>query len=190
LRSVLRHDPDVIMIGEIRDSETARIATQAALTGHLVLSTLHTNDAASSVIRLVDMGIEHYLVTSTIVGILAQRLVRMLCADCKQPVVVPLALQSSAAPGFELPKHIFQATGCKNCRGTGYRGRSVISELMVLDDALRQCILAKGEAGQLHALAVSRGMETLYQNGVRTVLAGMTSHDEIVRVAQDVNDRP
>ena len=188
LRSMLRHDPDVIMLGEIRDGETARIATQASLTGHLVLSTLHTNDAASAVTRLLDMGIESYLVSSTVCAVMAQRLVRTLCAQCRTPLRQLGALGPAAevwrASGREY--EVFGAVGCTACRGTGYSGRTVIAELMVLDDGLRRCIHARAEAGRVRTTAIEAGMETLYENGLRRVFAGETSYEEVLRVAQDV----
>jgi len=184
LRSILRHDPDVIMVGEIRDGETARIAMQSALTGHLVLSTLHTNDAASAITRLLDMGVEDYLVASTVTGILAQRLVRVLCKSCRQPVDVPLAIASADRTAGT---QAYQAVGCADCGGTGYRGRTVISELLAFNDELRQAILRHEDAVRLRTIAVRAGMEPLYDNGVRHVLDGTTTYDEVMRVAQDVS---
>ncbi|MEQ1755440.1 MAG: GspE/PulE family protein [Micropepsaceae bacterium] len=188
LRSVLRHDPDVILIGEIRDAETARIAVQAALTGHMVLSTVHTNSAAAAVTRLLDMGVEDYLLTSTIAGILSQRLVRSLCLNCRQPV----AMRTEWASEFEaagLSVHanatFFEATGCAACNGTGYKGRSVISELLVPTEALRKLVLVHAPASQINALAVAGGMETLRRNGLRKVLDGTTTIEEISRVVQE-----
>ncbi len=190
LRSILRQDPDVVMIGEMRDGETAQIAVQAALTGHLVLSTLHTNDAASAVIRLVDMGVERFLITSTVNGVVAQRLVRTLCPHCKVPEV-PAAgwLQSTGlhhhlAPGAP----IYQPRGCAQCRGTGYRGRLGIYELLVIDDALRRAIGDGADAGALQALAVQRGMRSLHDDGLRRVAAGLTSYEEVLRATQDASD--
>jgi general secretion pathway protein E len=183
LRSVLRHDPDVIMVGEIRDGETARIAMQAALTGHLVLSTLHTNDAASAVTRLLDMGVEDYLVASTVTGVLAQRLVRNLCPACRVRTELPTAISSSRRP---TEAHVHRAVGCDACRGTGYRGRSVISELLTFDDALRLSVLAHEDAARMRGIAMQAGMESLYDNGIKRVLEGLTSYDEVIRVAQDV----
>ncbi len=185
LRSILRHDPDVIMVGEIRDGETARIAMQAALTGHLVLSTLHTNDAATAVTRLLDMGVEDYLVASTVTGVLAQRLVRVLCPNCREPTAAPLAI--TAAHSRDPNGQAYRAVGCADCDGTGYRGRTVISELLTFNDELRQAILKHDEAVRLRAIAVHGGMEPLYDNGVRRVLAGITTYDEVMRVAQDVS---
>jgi len=190
LRSILRHDPDVIMVGEIRDAETARIATQAALTGHLVLSTLHTNDAASAVTRLLDMGIEDYLVTSTVAGVLAQRLVRSLCTSCRRPCDLPDFLQAAAAKRREEGREVnfFESAGCPSCRGTGYAGRRVVAEMMDMNDLVRRTVLAKAEASQLRAAAIRSGMRTLYEAGVDAVFDGMTSHEEVLRVAQDLRD--
>ena len=189
LRSILRHDPDVIMVGEIRDAETARIATQAALTGHLVLSTLHTNDAASAVTRLLDMGIEDYLVTSTVAGVVAQRLVRALCDDCKKPAEVPEFLQPALAQRTEQgPAEFFEAKGCTACRGTGYSGRTIIAEMLMMNANVRQAVLRRAEAAQIRVQAIQSGMRTLYQSGLDAVFAGVTTHDEVLRVAQDAID--
>jgi general secretion pathway protein E len=191
LRSILRHDPDVIMVGEIRDVETARIATQAALTGHLVLSTLHTNDAASAMTRLIEMGIDGYLVASTVVGVLAQRLVRKLCADCRerQPeypaVLEPIITKRKAA---KLPAGVYRAKGCAKCRGTGYRGRTVIAELLGVNEPLRRLVCERAPASRLNAIALEAGMASLYDNGLDAVFAGITSHDEVLRVAQDLRE--
>lgn len=190
LRSILRQDPDVVMIGEMRDGETAQIAVQAALTGHLVLSTLHTNDAASAVIRLVDMGVERFLITSTVNGVVAQRLVRTLCSQCKTAEVPdPAWLQRTGlhrhlAPGAP----IYQPRGCPACRGTGYRGRLGIYELLVIDDALRRAIGEGADAGALQALALQRGMRPLHDDGLRRVAAGLTTLEEVLRATQDAGD--
>lgn len=189
LRSILRHDPDVIMVGEIRDAETARIATQAALTGHLVLSTLHTNDAASAVTRLLDMGIDDYLVTSTVAAVVAQRLVRTLCAACRKPAAVPDMLEAAAAARREqgATHEFFEAAGCPACRGTGYRGRTIVAEMMVMDGRVRQAILARAEATQIRENALRSGMQSLYESGLDAVFSGVTSYEEVLRVAQDVS---
>ncbi len=190
LRSILRQDPDVVMIGEMRDGETAQIAVQSALTGHLVLSTLHTNDAASAVIRMVDMGVERFLITSTVNGVVAQRLVRALCEHCKQPELPDAGwLQSSGlhrhlAPGAP----IYQPRGCAACRGSGFRGRLGIYELLVIDGRVRRAIAEGSDAGALHALAVQGGMLTLYEDGLRRVAAGLTTHEEVLRSTQDAGD--
>ena len=190
LRSILRQDPDIIMIGEMRDGETAQIAVQSSLTGHLVLSTLHTNTAASAVVRMQDMGVERYLITSTVNGVLAQRLVRRLCPHCKTPVQPTPALLQSSGLGRFLPagQPMYQATGCEHCRGTGYQGRGAIHELLVVDETLRSAILQGHDAGALQALAVQGGMLTLYDDGLRKVAAGVTSLDELLRVTQDQSE--
>jgi len=183
LRSILRLDPDIIMVGEIRDAETARIAVQAALTGHLVVSTLHTNDAASAVTRLLDMGIEDYLVTSTLSGVLAQRLVRTLCPHCRARQELPDGPLKRRAIGAS---PVYGHKGCPACRGTGFRGRTVIAEFMELTTDLRQRIVVRADAGQLRKSAIAGGMQTLFECGMDLVLAGTTSYDEVVRVAQDL----
>ena len=190
LRSILRQDPDIIMIGEMRDGETAQIAVQSALTGHLVLSTLHTNTAAGAVIRLKDMGVEGYLITSSVNGVLAQRLVRTLCQHCKAPEVPsPELLASSGLGRFCAPgQAVYKAVGCEHCRGSGYQGRTGIHELLVLDEAMRRAIVAGQDASQLHALAIRSGMLTLHEDGLRKVAAGVTSLDELLRVTEDQGD--
>lgn len=193
LRAILRQDPDIIMIGEMRDGETAQIAVQSALTGHLVLSTLHTNTAAGAIIRLEDMGIERYLITSSVNGVLAQRLVRTLCTHCKveQPIV-PAAAERAGLTRFmgEGQAHTFTATGCEHCKQTGYRGRTAIHELFVMDGAMHKAIQSGADATELHAIARQRGMLTLYEDGLRKVAAGTTSLEEVLRVTQDQNDTP
>ena len=187
LRSILRQDPDIIMIGEMRDGETAQIAVQSSLTGHLVLSTLHTNTAASAVVRMQDMGVERYLITSTVNGVLAQRLVRRLCPHCKTPVQPDPALLQSSGLGRFLPAGapVYEARGCERCRGTGYQGRTGIHELLVVDEAMRSAILQGLDASALQAIAVKAGMYTLYDDGLRKVAAGATSLDEVLRATQD-----
>ena len=190
LRSILRQDPDIIMIGEMRDGETAQIAVQSSLTGHLVLSTLHTNTAASAVVRMQDMGVERYLITSTVNGVLAQRLVRRLCVHCKTPVQPDPALLQSSGLGRFLPPGapIYEARGCDHCRGTGYQGRTGIHELLVVDEAMRSAILQGLDASALQSIAVKAGMYTLYDDGLRKVAAGVTSLDEVLRATQDQGD--
>ena len=170
LRAILRQDPDVIMIGEIRDLETAQIAVQASLTGHLVLATLHTNDAASAVTRLVDMGVEPFLLASTLRGVLAQRLVRKLCPDCRQP-----AAPASTTPGWE-------AGRCAHCGHSGYRGRAGIYELLVVDEGLRRLIHDGADEDRLRAHAHAAGMHSLHEDGLRHVASGLTSAAELQRV--------
>ena len=190
LRSILRQDPDIIMIGEMRDGETAQIAVQSALTGHLVLSTLHTNTAAGAIVRLQDMGIEPYLITSSVNGVLSQRLVRRLCEHCKQPYAPDASLRvSSGLQRMGLnPPHLYKAVGCEHCRQTGYAGRSGIHELLVLDDNMRRGILDGLDAASLHTKATGAGMHTLYEDGLRKVAHGVTSLDELLRVTEDSTD--
>ncbi|MDX9717173.1 MAG: type II secretion system ATPase GspE [Thauera sp.] len=190
LRSILRQDPDIIMIGEMRDTETAQIAVQSALTGHLVLSTLHTNTAAGAIIRLQDMGVERYLITSSVNGVLAQRLVRRLCQHCREPYVPERTLRDSSGLHAYLADGaaIYRAAGCSQCRHTGYQGRTGIHELAVLDETLHAAILAGADATELHAGARRAGMLTLYEDGLRKVAEGVTSLDELLRVTQDQTD--
>jgi general secretion pathway protein E len=191
LRSILRQDPDIIMIGEMRDTETAQIAVQSALTGHLVLSTLHTNTAAGAVIRLEDMGVERYLITSTVNGVLAQRLVRRLCPHCKEETVLPEATLRETGLDRFMPsgsRSVFEARGCANCKEMGYLGRTSIHELFVMNDAAHKAILAGADATTLHSVARTGGMLTLYEDGLRKVAAGVTSLDELLRVTQDQRD--
>jgi general secretion pathway protein E len=185
LRSIVRQDPDVIMIGEMRDLETARIAVQSALTGHLVLSTLHTNDAAGGITRLLDMGLEEYLLTSTVNGILAQRLVRKLCPVCKEiyvaaPEIVKELRLRRFAPDGEIV--LYKPVGCSACAGMGYRGRLAIIEFLPMTDPVRKLIMAHEEAGAIQKLAIKEGMETLYENGLVKVMQGITTLEEVMRV--------
>jgi general secretion pathway protein E len=186
LRSILRQDPDIIMIGEMRDGETAQIAVQAALTGHLVLSTLHTNTAASAVIRMRDMGVERYLITSTVIGVVAQRLVRTLCGDCKEAFTpAPEMLRSTGLERFMSPgAPLYRARGCASCRGTGYRGRAGLFELLIVNDAVRKGILDGADGAVLQDLAVASGMVTLYDNGLRKVSQGLTTYEEVLRATE------
>jgi general secretion pathway protein E len=185
LRSVLRQDPNVILVGEIRDLETAEIAIQASLTGHLVFSTLHTNDAPSAITRLVDMGVEPYLVASSLVAVLAQRLVRVLCPDCREAYTpTPAELAELGVRSAE-PAKAFRPKGCHRCHHTGYFGRVGIFELMVLDDELRSLIIQSSDAKSIKRLAVSRGMHPLRQDGARKVLLGTTSIEEVVRATEE-----
>ena len=185
LRAILRHDPDVVLIGEIRDEETARIAIQASLTGHLVFSTLHTNDAPSAMTRLIDMGIEPYLVASSLEGVLAQRLIRTLCTHCRvvdtSERVQTLRESLKMAPETVL----YQATGCRECRQTGYHGRRAVFEMMAISHPIRQKILQHCSSGELKQIAQKEGMRTLSQDGWRLVEAGVTTPDEILRVTKD-----
>jgi general secretion pathway protein E len=185
LRSVLRQDPDVILVGEIRDSETAEIAIQAALTGHLVFSTLHTNDSAGAVTRLIDMKIEPFLISSSVIAILAQRLVRVLCKECREPYqMTPAEIAELEIKTGAEDATVYRAKGCEACFQTGYFGRSAIYELMTVDDEMRQMIMKNSDASMIKALAMERGMRTLRQDGAAKVLEGITSVDEVVRVTQ------
>jgi len=185
LRSLLRQDPDVLLIGEIRDDETAEIATHAALTGHLVLSTLHTNDAPSALTRLLDLGVASYLVASTVEAVLAQRLVRRICSACR--VEEPLEANATRAFGIrsEVLTGVYRGKGCSECRGTGFLGRTGIYELLVMSDALRLELQQRRGAGELRALAVAGGMQTLREDGLRLVREGLTTLEEVFRVAQE-----
>ena len=179
LRAILRHDPDVVMIGEIRDLETGRAAIQAALTGHLVLSTLHTNDAASAPMRLIDMGVEPFLISSTLIGSMAQRLVRRICSKCKadyEPDRAHLPRDLVLAPGDKL----WRGTGCPNCRNTGYRGRSGLYELMEMSDAISEKIIERAPSQQIVAVAKQGGLRLLREDGWDKVRSGVTTPDEVV----------
>jgi general secretion pathway protein E/type IV pilus assembly protein PilB len=182
LRSILRHDPDVVLIGEMRDLETSESAIQASLTGHMVFSTLHTNDAASAFTRLIDMGIEPFLVSSTVEGVLAQRLVRKICQDCLvdyEPDSKDVPPDFPGAGGRIILK---KGAGCRACRQTGYRGRLGIFELLVASDPLRDLIIARENSMRIREVAMKEGMMTLRQDGWRKVIAGLTSLDEVNRV--------
>ncbi len=182
LRSIVRQDPDVIMIGEIRDSETADVAIQSALTGHLVFSTVHTNDAAGAITRLQEMEIESFLISSALLGVLAQRLVRVICTHCKESCSIdPEALLEM---GIEdtTPQSAFRGTGCDHCSGTGYRGRTGIYELLVIDDEIRKLILAHASTQEIRERAIQLGMTTLRQDGWRKIMEGTTTVEEIIRV--------
>lgn len=188
LRSIVRQDPDIIMIGEMRDLETAQIAVQSALTGHLVLSTLHTNDAAGSINRLLDMGLDDYLLTSTISGILAQRLVRRLCPECAEPAPVPPELEIELARGIQVPAEgvqIRRARGCDACAHTGYRGRLAIVEFLVMSEHLRGLIMQHANSQEINNAARSEGMGSMYADGIDKVLRGLTTLEEVLRVTQD-----
>ncbi|WP_411822695.1 type II secretion system ATPase GspE [Leptospira sp. 'Mane'] len=185
LRSILRQDPDVVMVGEIRDEETARIAIQASLTGHLVFSTLHTNDAASSVTRLADMGIEPYLITSTVLGFMAQRLVRVICKDCK--VAYKPTDKDLAGLGIsrkELKNGVlYRGKGCPTCMNSGYKGRTGIYELMIIDDDIKKAVLQGADSNRIKEIALKNGLSTLRDYGKIKVIQGVTTPDEVIRVA-------
>ena len=188
LRSILRQDPDVVMIGEIRDKETASIAIQAALTGHIVLSTLHTNDAPSAITRLLDMGVEDYLLTSTVNGVMSQRLVRKLCPHCKQPHTISseelstMGVTHLLEPGQEVT--VYGPGECDECAHTGYRGRMGIHELLLMNDQVRHEVLQRASSEQIYRVAREYGMLSMFEDGFSKVLAGLTSIAEVLRVAQ------
>uniref|UniRef100_A0A7C2JZU7 Type II/IV secretion system protein n=1 Tax=Schlesneria paludicola TaxID=360056 RepID=A0A7C2JZU7_9PLAN len=186
LRSLLRQDPDILMVGEIRDEETARIAIQAALTGHLVFSTLHTNDACSAVTRLIDMGVEEYLLAAALNGVLAQRLCRRICAKCRQPYEPPKSLLAAVARlGCEVTE-FYRGAGCKRCRNTGFSGRIAIHEVLAIDDGLRELIAARPSLTALREYARSQGMSPLRHDGLRKVAEGLTTIEEVFQVSEDV----
>ncbi|HEX7049250.1 MAG TPA: GspE/PulE family protein [Longimicrobiales bacterium] len=185
LRSILRQDPDVLLVGEMRDPETAEICIQAALTGHLVLSTLHTNDAPSALTRLLDLGVPDYLVASTVELVLAQRLVRTVCEGCARPAAPSSSVRSEmAADGFEI-EVIRRGAGCDACRGTGFRGRTGIYELLAVDDDIRRELLERRGAGEIRRIALAKGMRPLRSDGWRQVAAGATTPEEVLRVTVD-----
>ena len=187
LRSIVRQDPDVIMVGEIRDPETAEISIQAALTGHLVFSTVHTNDAAGAITRLLDMGIENFLISSALLGVLAQRLVRVICPDCKAEKPLAPALRIEMEHLGKKDIKVYHGKGCKACSQTGFRGRCGIYELLVIDDKIRELILKKSTAQIIRDQARQKGMTTLREDGWDKVVKGITTVEEILRVTQ--NDR-
>jgi type II secretory ATPase GspE/PulE/Tfp pilus assembly ATPase PilB-like protein len=186
LRHIVRQDPDVVLVGEIRDRETAEIAVHAALTGHLVFSTLHTNDAAGAITRLLEMGIEDFLLASAVMGVQAQRLVRLICPECRVPLPpedVPPEIR--AAFYGTMPETLYIGQGCPACAETGYQGRSGIYELLLVDEPIRQLILQRADAGAIRQAAVSRGMKTLAQDGWAKVAQGLTTGQEVLRVTQE-----
>lgn len=186
LRSIVRQDPDVILVGEIRDQETAEIAVQSALTGHLVFSTLHTNDSASAITRLVDIGVEPFLISSSLLAVAAQRLIRVLCKDCKAPHTPDeVALEHIGITGDQLNKSIiYKAMGCENCFNTGYKGRTAIFEIMRLDSPLKSLILKTPDSNRIKNEALNLDMVTLRQDGVQKVLSGISTIEEVLRVTQ------
>lgn len=187
LRSILRQDPDVILVGEMRDSETAQIATQAALTGHLVLSTLHTNTAASAIIRLKDLGLPHYLISSSLIGVLSQRLVRVLCDRCKIPMdgrEVAELLEKCGDPNIS-GGTLYKAVGCKHCGQKGYRGRTAISELIVVDDSVRSMLARDIDTIEFEEFLRSKGHRTLFRDGIEKIGAGVTTFEEVARSGMD-----
>ncbi len=184
LRSILRQDPDIIMIGEIRDSETAEIAIRAAITGHLVFSTLHTNDTVSSVIRLIDMGIEPYLISSSVVGIVSQRLVRRICPSCR----VSYEATDNEKNFLEIDTNVklYKGEGCKACKGKGYKGRIAVHEILEIDDEMRSIIRVNGDPASIKQMAIEKGMMTLRESCKELVLKGTTTFDELLRVAYSI----
>jgi general secretion pathway protein E len=188
VRTLMRQDPDIVMVGEIRDAETAQMAVQAALTGHLVLSTLHTNDAPSAITRLLDIGVEPYLLHSTILGILAQRLVRTLCPHCRESVAIDEATwQSLSYPWrIPLPGAVQTGRGCLECRMTGYMGRVGIYEMMTMSPGLRGLVQAETDLAALRQQALRDGMKPLRTSGALKVAAGLTSVEEVLKVAPPV----
>jgi general secretion pathway protein E len=182
LRSILRQNPDVVMVGETRDKETAEMAINASLTGHFVLSTLHTNDASSAPTRLIDMGVQPFLISSSLVGVLAQRLVRILCSHCKAPHELS-DFEKMALDVKQIPKNatIFKTVGCPKCHGTGYSGRTVVSELLLINDEIRALIIQKADAATIKRAAIKSGMRTLRQDAVDKICEGSTSVEEILR---------
>ncbi len=183
LRSILRQDPDIIMVGEIRDLETAQMAIQASLTGHLVLSTLHTNSAAASITRLMDMGVDDYLLASTLTGVLAQRLVRRLCQRCSAPADTLPPLLSRLGRRYDV-SGLRKKVGCQVCRNTGYQGRTTIGELLVMSDPMRRKVLEKSGEGAIEAAAVEGGMVTMFDEGLAKALGGQTTVEEVLRVTR------
>jgi len=167
---MLRHDPDIMMVGEVRDRETADVTIQTALTGHLVFSTLHTNDAASAAVRLIDMGIDPYLITSTVRAFMAQRLVRVICPNCKESYTTEKGT-------------LYRGRGCKQCSNTGYMGRIAICEILTVDRKIEELALRRASASEIRDQAIERGMTTLAQDGWERVLQGVTTADEVLRVA-------
>ena len=183
LRAILRQDPDVIMIGEVRDLETAQIAVQASLTGHLVLATLHTNDSASAVTRLIDLGVERFLLASSLRGVLAQRLVRRLCVHCRKPVIA--GQNERALLGAQCPDQVWTASGCAECRDTGYAGRTGIYELLVVDEQIASLVHDGAPEAELRAHAAREGCRSLHADGLRLLADGTTSLEELLRVSQE-----
>jgi type IV pilus assembly protein PilB len=180
LRSILRQDPDIIMVGEIRDTETAEIAVQAALTGHLVFSTLHTNNATGALTRLIDMGIEPFLVASTVIGVLAQRLARRICEYCKEPY--HMVSEISSHLHLDSTAQLFKGKGCPECNNTGYRGRIGLFELLVVDDTIRKMVVEKRSAEEIQKFLASKGFKTMRDDGLEKVRAGITTLEEVLRI--------
>lgn len=191
LRSMLRQDPDVIMVGEIRDKETAEIAVRSALTGHLVLSTLHTNHTVATIARLMDMGIEPYLISSTVSAVISQRLVRKVCPDCRQavPLTDPVVIQFIKSLNMAVPEQVYQGTGCPFCNDTGYHGRAAVEEVLLMNKKLRQAVDHHAGEDELKQIAVEAGMVTLQENAVNKLIAGITSVEEIIRTVYSIDEQ-
>jgi general secretion pathway protein E len=187
LRSILRQDPEIIMIGEIRDRETAEIAIQAAMTGHLVFSTVHTNDAASGVVRLLDMGIEPYLISSTVIAFLSQRLVRVLCPHCKAPISIDpeILVNEGIDPTLFENREVFRAEGCSKCQKTGFHDRIGIYEMILVDEDVRMMIIEKRDAAYIRDRCIEKGLRTMLDDGIEKVLNGVTTLEEVVRVIRE-----
>jgi type II secretory ATPase GspE/PulE/Tfp pilus assembly ATPase PilB-like protein len=192
LRSMLRQDPDIIMVGEIRDHETAEIAVNAALTGHLVLSTLHTNDAPGATVRLVDMGVEPFLAASSLICVLSQRLVRRVCTKCAEKYVpddeswgwwLRTTAKLSDEPALGLPRELVHGKGCKSCGNTGYSGRTAIHEIMMVNEPVRELVSRNAPSDEIASVARQQGMKRLIEDGAEKVLAGVTTIDEVLRVS-------
>jgi type II secretory ATPase GspE/PulE/Tfp pilus assembly ATPase PilB-like protein len=187
LRFILRQDPDVIMIGEIRDPETASIAAEAALTGHLVLSTLHTNDAPSSITRLIDMGVEPFLLSPSLLGIIAQRLVRKICPHCKEEYLPSSAeLNTVGIYTFIEKLKFYRGIGCDNCKHTGYQGRTSIHEILVVNEKIRKLITNRASVSMIREEAVRNGFKDMRFDGLKKVISGITTIEELFRVTRDV----
>ena len=185
LRAILRHDPDVVLVGEIRDRETAEIAVQASLTGHLVFSTLHTNDAPGAATRLVDMGVEPYLVASSLEVVVAQRLVRVICPKCKEELPAPELRKRATSSAALVPPVLYRGAGCRNCQQSGYRGRQGIFEVMAMTDDIRSLIMRHAPSHEIRAVATRQGMKSLREDGWRIVAEGRTTIEEVMRNTKD-----
>lgn len=187
LRSILRQDPDVILVGEIRDLETAEIAIRASLTGHLVLATLHTNDAAGAITRLIDMGTESYLVSSTIRCIISQRLVRTICPNCRESYEVSSDfLKTVGLTISDKVVTLYRGRGCRNCFNSGFKGRTVIAELLQMNDEIRNLAVNKSFTSEITSVAINQGMKSIRQDGLEKVLKGITTLEEVLQVTEDI----
>ena len=191
LRAIVRQDPDVIMVGETRDVETATMAIEASLTGHFVLSTLHTNDAPSAPNRLIDMGVQPFLIASSLVGVLAQRLIQTLCKECREPhKITEYELKALNLTRMPSGSTIFKPKGCAECNYRGYDSRTTISELMLISDDIRALIMERADASRVKKVAISEGMQTMRESALSKVFRGITSIDEVIRVvnSDEMND--